>query len=129
MTAIGRKAAAVASHLTERIYAGEWPPGRAIPTHADLMDEYDVASNTLSASMRLLYEARLVEARGRSRHVAAELPDPPPENLLSPLRAETAAARADARAARADAASALTLARDLAARVATLEGAVARRRG
>lgn len=119
--AAGRKAAAVASHLTERIYAGEWTPGEAIPTHAELMESYDVASGTLSAAMRLLYDAGLVEPRGRSRHVVADLPDPPPAHLLSPLRAETAAARADARAARADAAAALAVAHELAGRVAALE--------
>jgi GntR family transcriptional regulator len=53
----------VAESLRQRIEAGEWESGQALPTLAELADEYHVARNTAARALRVL------EAEGHVRTV------------------------------------------------------------
>ncbi|MGV9226433.1 GntR family transcriptional regulator [Streptomyces albogriseolus] len=56
---------AIAEDLTARIERGELPPGRPIPTVADLMVGYRVARQTVRSAVAVLVRDGLVETRGR----------------------------------------------------------------
>lgn len=53
--------AAVASALRERIVAGEWAPGAALPSEQTLAQQHGIALSTLRRSLELLAEQGLVE--------------------------------------------------------------------
>ena len=53
----------VASALRERILAGEWAPGEAIPAESALAQSYGVAVGTIRQALSLLVEDGLLERR------------------------------------------------------------------
>src|SRR5438067_11361083 len=62
----------LASALRERILAGEWSPGEAIPAEATLAQAYGVALGTIRQALSLLVEDGLLERRqGRGTFVSA----------------------------------------------------------
>jgi DNA-binding GntR family transcriptional regulator len=50
----------IAADLTERIKAGEYPPGSQLPTYASLANLYNVSEATIAGVMRILRERRVV---------------------------------------------------------------------
>jgi DNA-binding GntR family transcriptional regulator len=50
----------VAGDLTRRIAAGEFPPGRRVPSARKLAEEYDVSTRTTEAALTLLRDRGLV---------------------------------------------------------------------
>lgn len=50
----------VAASLRQRIAAGEWEPGAALPAVADLAGQYGVARTTVSRALRALQDEGLV---------------------------------------------------------------------
>jgi len=64
----------LATALRERIIAGEWAPGMAIPPESALAQSYGVALGTVRQSLALLVEDGLLERRqGRGTFVSAGL--------------------------------------------------------
>lgn len=60
----------VRDDLTRRIAAGEWPPGRAIPTEPELCGQYDVSIGTLRKAIDVLVgDGMLVREQGRGTFV------------------------------------------------------------
>ena len=55
-----RPSETVAASLRQRIAAGEWQPGEAMPTVAALADHYDVARATVTRALRTLESEGLV---------------------------------------------------------------------
>lgn len=55
-----RPSETVAAGLRERIQAGEWEPGEALPTVAALAAHYDVARATVTRALRTLEAEGLV---------------------------------------------------------------------
>src|SRR5437016_1409440 len=53
--------AAVALALRQRVVAGEWPPGTALPAETRLAAEHGVALGTLRRALELLTEQGLIE--------------------------------------------------------------------
>ena len=53
--------AALAAALRQRIVAGEWPPGTALPSETMLAGEYGVALGTMRRGLELLAEQGLIE--------------------------------------------------------------------
>lgn len=51
----------LAGILTARIARGDWPPGRAIPSEARLVQEYGLARSTVRRTIALLVEQGVVE--------------------------------------------------------------------
>jgi len=69
---------ALAQALRERIVAGEWPPGSALPAEQALAAEHGVALGTLRQAMALLAEQGLVErVHGRGTFVRTGLAGAP----------------------------------------------------
>lgn len=59
----------LAAWLRDRILAGEFPPGRRLPTEKDLMQELGVAATTARRAFRLLAaEGYVVTTAGRGSH-------------------------------------------------------------
>jgi GntR family transcriptional regulator len=56
-----RPAELVAASLRQRIAAGEWSPGDALPTVAALSEHYHVARATITRTLRMLEAEGLVE--------------------------------------------------------------------
>jgi GntR family transcriptional regulator len=66
--------AALAAALRERVVAGEWPPGSAMPAEQTLAAEHGVALGTLRRALDLLAQQGLVERiHGRGTFVRAGL--------------------------------------------------------
>lgn len=55
--------AALAAALRQRVIAGEWPPGTALPAETRLAAEHAVALGTLRRALALLAEQGLIERR------------------------------------------------------------------
>lgn len=65
---------ALAVALRQRLIAGEWPPGSAIPSEQTLAAEHGVALGTLRRALELLAEQGLVErVQGRGTFVRSGL--------------------------------------------------------
>lgn len=61
----------IAAVIAERIDSGTYPPNRAIPSEAQLCDEFEVTNKTVRAGLRLLIdEGRLIPVKGRGVFVA-----------------------------------------------------------
>ncbi len=70
--------AALAAALRQRIVAGEWPPGSALPAEALLAAEHTVALGTLRRALELLAEQGLIErVHGRGTFVRSGLTGAP----------------------------------------------------
>ncbi len=54
---------ALAAALRERVVAGEWPPGTALPAETRLAAEHGVALGTLRRALELLSDQGLIERR------------------------------------------------------------------
>lgn len=54
---------ALAAALRERVVAGEWPPGTALPAETRLAAEHGVALGTLRRALELLADQGLIERR------------------------------------------------------------------
>ncbi|HYF60184.1 MAG TPA: GntR family transcriptional regulator [Burkholderiaceae bacterium] len=66
--------AALAAALRERIVAGEWPPGTAMPAEDRLAGEHGVALGTLRRALELLADEGLIDRRhGRGTFVRSGL--------------------------------------------------------
>lgn len=65
---------ALAAALRERVIAGEWPPGSALPSEQTLAAEHGVALGTMRRALELLAQQGLVERiHGRGTFVRAGL--------------------------------------------------------
>lgn len=63
----------LATILRGKIQAGEYQPGRVIPSENTLMQTYEVARNTVRHAIRLLADEGLVEiVRGRGVYVTEQ---------------------------------------------------------
>jgi GntR family transcriptional regulator len=61
----------VADALRERIDRGEWLPGEALPSVAELAEAYEVSSSTAGRAIRLLAgEGKLTTVKGWGTFVA-----------------------------------------------------------
>jgi GntR family transcriptional regulator len=56
-----RPSETVAASLRQRIAAGEWKPGEALPTVAALSEGYHVARATVTRTLRMLEAEGLIE--------------------------------------------------------------------
>jgi GntR family transcriptional regulator len=66
--------AALAAALRERVIAGEWPPGSALPSEQMLASEHGVALGTMRRALELLVQQGLVERiHGRGTFVRSGL--------------------------------------------------------
>ena len=66
--------AALAAAIRQRVVAGEWPPGSALPAETALAAEHGVALGTLRRAFELLAEQGLIERQhGRGTFVRAGL--------------------------------------------------------
>ena len=69
---------ALASALRQRILAGEWPPGHALPAETTLASEHGVALGTLRRALDVLDDQGLIERRhGRGTFVRSGLAGAP----------------------------------------------------
>jgi GntR family transcriptional regulator len=69
---------ALAAALRQRILAGEWPPGSALPAETVLAAEHGVALGTLRHALELLVDQGLIERRhGRGTFVRSGLAGAP----------------------------------------------------
>lgn len=69
---------ALAAAIRQRILAGEWPPGTALPAETSLAAEHGVALGTLRRALELLAEQGLIERRhGRGTFVRGGLSGAP----------------------------------------------------
>lgn len=69
---------ALAAALRQRIVAGEWPPGQALPAETTLAAEHGVALGTLRRALDVLAEQGLVErVHGRGTFVRSGLAGAP----------------------------------------------------
>jgi GntR family transcriptional regulator len=69
---------ALAAALRERIVAGEWPPGTALPAETTLATEHGVALGTLRRALELLAEQGLIERHhGKGTFVRGSLAGAP----------------------------------------------------
>ncbi len=69
---------ALAAALRQRIVAGEWPPGTALPAETTLAGEHGVALGTLRQALQLLADQGLIERRhGRGTYVRSGLSGAP----------------------------------------------------
>lgn len=69
---------ALAAALRQRILAGEWPPGHALPAETTLAGEHGVALGTLRRALDVLVEQGLIERRhGRGTFVRSGLAGAP----------------------------------------------------
>jgi DNA-binding GntR family transcriptional regulator len=65
----------VADELRREIQAGEYPPGKQLPSISELAERFAVAKNTVQAALRLLRDAGLVVARqGKGVYVRTDAP-------------------------------------------------------
>jgi GntR family transcriptional regulator len=74
----------VAARLRQRIAAGEWAPGEALPTVAVLADQYDVARATVARALRVLETEGLVRVVPRWGTFRSGGDDPTSDLGLSP---------------------------------------------
>jgi DNA-binding FadR family transcriptional regulator len=66
----------IADRLRERIEAGQYLPGKRIPTEADLQHEFGTARETVRKGIRILKDEGLVEVRlGHGTFVREAEPD------------------------------------------------------
>lgn len=64
----------VAAILREAIKRGEYPPGRAVPSEARLMQEHGISRETARKAHRLLESEGLVEVvQGRGVYVTGQV--------------------------------------------------------
>jgi DNA-binding GntR family transcriptional regulator len=97
----GPKYRRIADDLRARIESGEYPPGSQLPTKAKLMEQYEVAINTVERAIDELRRAGLVEtAQGAGMFVREPLerstaPAADTTKRLEELEAELAALRKD----------------------------------
>jgi len=83
----------VAADLTERILAGEFPGGVALPTEPQLSDEYEVSRSVIRDATRLLVARGLVEVRhGKGVFVTSSQRGPFADALMLALRRDGATA-------------------------------------
>lgn len=66
----------VTHDLRRRLQEGEWPPGTALPSTAELASHYHVAKGTITRALRVLAADGLVHTVPRWATVAG----PPPED-------------------------------------------------
>ncbi len=67
----------LAAILRERIQAGEYPPGRKIPSIIDLVEESGLSTMTVRRAVQVLADeglVRTVPGRGTVRHAALGAP-------------------------------------------------------
>jgi DNA-binding GntR family transcriptional regulator len=63
----------VAIHLRERVESGAYLPGSQLPTEADLVEEFEVARDTVRRAIALLAEEGLVvTVHGRGTYVRSD---------------------------------------------------------
>lgn len=63
----------IAAAIAKRIKDGTYEPDRAIPSEAELCEEFDVSRNTVRAALRLLAEQGLtLTVRGKGTFVVGE---------------------------------------------------------
>lgn len=69
----------IADDLAARIAAGEYPPGKMIPSYAHIADIYSVSVSTAQRAVRVLQHERhlVVGASGRGVFVVEPTADPP----------------------------------------------------
>lgn len=66
----------IAADLRERIYAGEYPPGSALPSYRKLTALYSVSVTTVQAALRLLRSEGMIHGEtGVGVFVVDPLPD------------------------------------------------------
>lgn len=66
----------IAADLKVRIYAGQYPPGSALPSYAELSRLYSVSVTTIQAALRELRAVGLVQSEvGVAVYVVDPLPD------------------------------------------------------
>ncbi len=83
----------VAIDLTERILAGEFPGGTALPTEPQLSDEYEVSRSVIRDAARLLVARGLVDVRhGKGVFVTSSQKGPFADALMLALRRDGATA-------------------------------------
>jgi len=83
----------VAIDLTERILAGEFPGGAALPTEPQLSDAYEVSRSVIRDATRLLAARGLVDVRhGKGVFVTSSQKGPLADALLLALRRDGATA-------------------------------------
>ncbi|MCX4871085.1 MULTISPECIES: GntR family transcriptional regulator [unclassified Streptomyces] len=70
----GKGYADVASHFRARIKSGELAPGDALPSVAEIRDEFEVAAKTVSRALGVLKSEGLVTSRGSLGTVVAKSP-------------------------------------------------------
>ncbi|MFG2631062.1 GntR family transcriptional regulator [Streptomyces sp. NPDC048473] len=70
----GKGYADVASHFRARIKRGELAPGDALPSVAEIRDQFDVAAKTVSRALGVLKSEGLVTSRGSLGSVVAKSP-------------------------------------------------------
>ncbi|MFJ2591119.1 GntR family transcriptional regulator [Streptomyces sp. NPDC087538] len=70
----GKGYADVASHFRARIKGGELAPGDALPSVAEIRDQFDVAAKTVSRALGVLKSEGLVTSRGSLGTVVAKSP-------------------------------------------------------
>lgn len=69
---------ALAAAIRQRVIAGEWPPGTALPAETSLAAEHGVALGTLRRALELLADQGLIERRhGRGTFVRGGLTGAP----------------------------------------------------
>ncbi|MEV5825873.1 GntR family transcriptional regulator [Spirillospora sp. NPDC052242] len=66
----------LAALLRERIAAGEWAPGQAIPSETVLEGEFGLARGTIRKAIAALRaEGIIVTTRGKGSYVSQQAPD------------------------------------------------------
>lgn len=64
----------IREHLRQRIFAGEWEPGSALPAETELAKQYEVALGTMRKAIELMAEDGLIERlHGKGTFVRGEL--------------------------------------------------------
>jgi DNA-binding FadR family transcriptional regulator len=72
----------VATHLTEKILSGDWPPGAVLPPEADLAQQFGVSRTVVRECVRVLASRGMLDVRqGRGTFVTA----PDQWNVAEPL--------------------------------------------
>lgn len=93
----------VAADLLERIDAGEYPPGAALPPYRQLATDYDVAVNTAIAAVRVLRDTGAVTIRPNAgAYVRDRSTDIDVAAELQAVRTELAGVRAEVQRAGGD---------------------------
>jgi GntR family transcriptional regulator len=103
VAATGPKYRRIAEDLLARIEKGDYPPGSRLPTKAELMEQYQVAVNTVERAIEELRKAGIVETAQGAGMFVRELPsaltsaigEAGTANRLEEMESEIAALRRD----------------------------------